>query len=111
MMNYDKQTGPTGAREVHKRPSIRLVDPRDTRPPRSDSAADRAFLDAHRAELSAQYPDEFVAVVNGALIDHDAKLFPLGERVRAKTGCDGALFWFTGSRRPEFSPGGKQVWP
>ncbi len=111
-MSYDKPRRPDEAgAPVAQRPSRRVVDPRDKRPVRSDPSADRAFLDAHRGELAERYPDEFVAVVNGAMIDHDAKLFPLGERVREKTGCDGGLFWFTGSRRPEFSSDGKQVWP
>jgi hypothetical protein len=96
---------------VVKRPSMRVVDPREKRPPCSDSAADRAFLDAHRAELAERYPDEFVAVANGTIAGHGPKLFPLGDHVREHTGLEGGLFWFTGSRRPEFSRDGEQVWP
>ena len=111
-MNYDKPPQRLDSGEtVAKLPSRRIVDPRDKPPRRSDTAADRAFLDAHQSELAQRYPNEFVAVVDGVFVDHDAKLFPLGQRVREKTGCEGGLFWFTGSRRPKFSPGGKQVWP
>ena len=96
---------------VIRMPSMRVVDPHEKRPPRSDGDADRAFLDTHRAELAEQYPDEFVAVINGALAGHGPKLFALGDRVHRSTGYEGGLFWFTGSRRPEFSRDGKQVWP
>ena|SRR5579885_783494 len=113
MMKTDSIPEPTVHDDVPivKRPSMRVVDPREKRPSRSDSVADRAFLDAHRAELAERYPDEFVAVVNGALAGHGPKLFPLGDHVHQTTGLEGGLFWFTGSRRPEFSRDGKQVWP
>lgn len=111
-MQYDENTHRHGPADlIVKRPSRWVVDPRDTRPPRSDAAADRAFLEANQTELVARYPDEFVAIVNGTFVDHDRQLFALGERVRSKTGYDGALFWFTGLRQPEFSRDGQQVWP
>jgi len=43
----------------------------------------RAFWDAHRATLTQQYPDEFVAVFNGDVIAHDPDLMSLVQYVRA----------------------------
>jgi hypothetical protein len=56
-------------------------EPRDCRRPLSKPGVNRAFLDAHRTELAAKFPDEFVAVVDGEFIDHGPKLFALGEHV------------------------------
>ena len=43
----------------------------------------RAFWDAHRAEFTQTYPDRFVAVHNQAVVDHDADLMSLVQRLRA----------------------------
>lgn len=43
----------------------------------------RAFWDAHRAELVAAYPDQFVAVVDGGVIAADPDLLSLVQQVRA----------------------------
>lgn len=112
MMNYDDDAHRHRiAAPAEKRPARWIAGSRAARAPKSDASADRAFLDANRAELAQHFPDEFVAVVNGALVDHDRRLFPLGERVRERTGCDGGMFWFTGARPPKFSRDGKQLWP
>jgi len=41
----------------------------------------RAFWDAHRAELTQQYPNEFVAMRNGEIVDHDRDLMALALRL------------------------------
>jgi hypothetical protein len=43
----------------------------------------RAFWDAHRAELTSSYPDEFVAIFERVVIDHDSDLMVLVQRLRA----------------------------
>src|SRR5690242_14991379 len=45
---------------------------------------ERAFWDVHRAELTQQYPDEFVAVRSSEVIDHDRDLMVLASRLQAK---------------------------
>lgn len=42
----------------------------------------RAFWDAHRAELTKRYPDQFVAVAGGEAVDHDPDLMALVQRLR-----------------------------
>jgi hypothetical protein len=42
----------------------------------------RAFWDAHRAELTQAYPDQFVAVRDGQAIGHDTDLMSLVQHVR-----------------------------
>lgn len=110
-MKQQQRSDDDGVDPIIRMPSMRVVDPRGTRPRQSDGEADRAFLDAHRADLAERYPDEFVAVINGELAGHGPKLFSLGKHVHQSTGYEGGLFWFTGIRRPEFSHDGKQVWP
>jgi hypothetical protein len=111
MSNTERSDRSPDDRPIHKAPSVRVVDPRDRRRPRRSPGADRAFLDAHRAELAARYPDEFVAVVNGEFIDHGRDLFALGERINGTNGYNGALIWFTGPRRPRRTSDGNQVSP
>lgn len=41
------------------------------------------FWDAHRSELTQVYPDEFVAVSNRNVVDHDPDLMVLVQRLRA----------------------------
>lgn len=43
----------------------------------------RTFWDAHRAELTRAYPDEFVAVSNGDVVAHDPDLMSLVQQLRA----------------------------
>lgn len=43
----------------------------------------RAFWDAHRAELTRSYPDEFVAIYDRVVADHDPDLMLLAQRLRA----------------------------
>ena len=44
---------------------------------------ERALWDAHRTEYTRLYPDQFVAVRNGELVDHDPDLMLLVQRLRA----------------------------
>lgn len=44
---------------------------------------ERAFWSAHRVELTSRYPDEFVAVLNGTVVDHDRDLMVLVQRLQA----------------------------
>lgn len=43
----------------------------------------RAFWDAHRAELTQAYPDQFVAVHRGEVLGHDPDLMSLVQQLRA----------------------------
>lgn len=43
---------------------------------------ERAFWDVHRTELTQHYPDEFVAVRNGEVVEHDPDLMVLAERLQ-----------------------------
>lgn len=52
----------------------------------------RAFWDAHRAELTQTYPDQFVAVHRGDVIGHDADLMTLVQQLRA-AGHDVHAIW------------------
>ena len=52
----------------------------------------RAFWDAHRAALIREYPDEFVAVAHGTVVDHDPDLMSLVQRLRA-AGHDMRELW------------------
>ena len=42
----------------------------------------RAFWVAHRAELTERFPDEFVAIQNGKVLDHDPDLMVLALRLQ-----------------------------
>jgi Family of unknown function (DUF5678) len=42
----------------------------------------RVFWSAHRADLTEQYPDEFVAVRNGEVVDHDKDFMALTLRLQ-----------------------------
>ena len=44
----------------------------------------RAYFDSHYADLKQLYPDEFVAVRQGKVIDHDADLGALDDRLRSQ---------------------------
>jgi len=50
---------------------------------RKRAEEDRAFWNAHRDELTQQYPDELVAFRNGKVIDHDRDLMALASRLEA----------------------------
>jgi hypothetical protein len=52
----------------------------------------QAFWDAHRVDFTARYPDQFVAVVDAAVVDHDADLMALVQRLRA-AGHDVRSVW------------------
>lgn len=43
---------------------------------------ERAYWDAHRADLTRRYPDEFVAVRGGEVVEHDPDLMVLAERLQ-----------------------------
>ena len=43
---------------------------------------ERAFWDAHRADLISTYPDEFVAVQNDEVVGHDPDLLVLARRLQ-----------------------------
>lgn len=43
---------------------------------------ERAFWSAHRAELTRRFPDEFVAVLNGEVVDHARDLMVLARRLQ-----------------------------
>lgn len=43
---------------------------------------DRAFWNAHRADLTARYPDEFIAINHGKVVDHDLDLMVLASRLQ-----------------------------
>jgi Family of unknown function (DUF5678) len=45
---------------------------------------ERAFWSAHRAELTQRFPDEFIAVRNGEIVDHDPDLMILARRLQKK---------------------------
>ena len=51
-----------------------------------DLAGDLAFYEAHRAELERKYPDEYVAIIERAVVDHDASFEALASRVFRKHG-------------------------
>ena len=46
---------------------------------------------ARHAELLAQYGDQYIAMRNGAVIDHDPELLVLHNRIRAQYGDDPIL--------------------
>ena len=48
---------------------------------RKRAADARAFWDAHREELTQKYPDEFVAMRDGTVIDHDRDFMVLTGRL------------------------------
>ena len=50
---------------------------------RKRAEAERAFWSAHRADLTRRYPDEFVAVLDGKVVDHDRDLMVLARRLQA----------------------------
>ena len=49
---------------------------------RKRAEEERAFWNAHRADLTEKYPDEFVAVLNGDVIDRDRDLMVLARRLQ-----------------------------
>jgi hypothetical protein len=49
---------------------------------RKRAEQDRAFWRAHRAELTEQYPDQFVAARNGEIVDHDKDFMALTLRLQ-----------------------------
>jgi hypothetical protein len=60
---------------------------------------ERAFWDANRARLSEQYPDEFVAVQHGEVVDHDPDLLLLVQRLQARgIGVPGVWLQFMATR-------------
>jgi hypothetical protein len=44
---------------------------------------ERAFWDAHRARYMQEYPDEFVAVLDGKVLAHDEDLMSLMRKLKA----------------------------
>jgi hypothetical protein len=49
---------------------------------RKRAEENRAFWNAHRAALTKQYPNEFVAARNGEIVDHDKDLMALALRLQ-----------------------------
>jgi hypothetical protein len=49
---------------------------------RKRAEGERAFWDANRAELTATYPDEYIAIRNGEVVDHDIDLMVLAARLQ-----------------------------
>jgi hypothetical protein len=61
--------------------------PAPERAPSGDLTGDLAFYEEHRAELERKYPDEYLAIVDGSVVDHDASFDALGARVFRKYGA------------------------
>lgn len=57
----------------------------------SELADDLAWYEAHRGELARRYAGRFVAIVDGAVVDHAPEFEPLAERVFAKYGVRSVL--------------------
>jgi len=51
-----------------------------------DLVSDLAFYEEHRAELERKYPDEYVALIERAVVDHDPSFEALAARVFRKHG-------------------------
>lgn len=58
----------------------------DERPPEPDLQADQAWFAANRRDLEERYPGQYVAVVDGEVVDHDPEFAPLARRVLAQFG-------------------------
>lgn len=67
-----------------------------------DLESDQAWYEAHRPELEQRYPDQYVAIVDGEVVDHDAEFAALAERVHARFGRRHVLM-------PRVVPGGRVV--
>ncbi|MFH1140604.1 MAG: DUF5678 domain-containing protein [Chloroflexota bacterium] len=48
--------------------------------------SDVEWFHQHRQELVPQYQDQYVAILNGAVVDHDPGFEKLAERIYAKYG-------------------------
>lgn len=48
--------------------------------------ADMGWYEAHRRQLLRRYPGEYVAILNGRVLDHDSDFSALAGRVFAKVG-------------------------
>lgn len=55
--------------------------PTEEQPPEPDLEADWAWYEAHRNDLAAGYSDEYVAIVDGQVVDHDPEFAALAPRV------------------------------
>ena len=62
--------------------SVPLPDRETLDAARKRAGEERAFWSAHRAELTNRHPDEFVAVLNGTVVDHDRDLMMLARRLQ-----------------------------
>jgi hypothetical protein len=51
-----------------------------------DLGGDLAFYEEHRAELERKYPDEYLAIVDRSVVDHDVSFDALAARVFRKYG-------------------------
>jgi hypothetical protein len=56
------------------------------REPSGDLASDLAFYEEHRAELERKHPGEYLAIIDRAVVDHDASFEALAARVFRKHG-------------------------
>lgn len=61
--------------------------PSPLREPAPDLTSDLAFFEEHRAELERKYPDEYLAIVERNVVDHDPSFDALGARVFRKYGA------------------------
>jgi hypothetical protein len=57
------------------------------RAPERDLAGDFEFYDEHRAEFEQKYRGEYLAIVDRAVVDHDASFAALARRVFDKYGA------------------------
>ena len=48
--------------------------------------SDVEWFDQHRQELVPQYQDQYVAILNGAIVDYDPAFEKLAERIYSKYG-------------------------
>ena len=55
-------------------------------PPEPDLRADQAWYEANRRDLENRYPNEYVAIVDGRVVDHDPEFAVLAQRVLASLG-------------------------
>ncbi len=63
---------------------------------------DQAWYDTHAEELARQHPDEYLAIVDGEVVDSDTAFSPLAQRVQERFGPRPVLM-------PKCAPGGRDV--
>jgi hypothetical protein len=68
-----------------------------------------AFFDAHQDELRLRYPDQYVAILHGMVIDSDPSLSHLAERVYREIGYQTILMRHTQQGQPTIRVGGARL--